>query len=189
MENLSVSTDYTRYHDKCTLHSYGDLRTLSLTGQSLWILSPSTAAVVLALPFYIRCCSKSPLCSVLPQSSRLTTPAPGWEEPRATSYFAIRTSTPSPVFILTHIKISLSWECACTTTCVAGVLISVRMSSLFIVCHISSPGVRIAKRCCRDNTTGRSVHICGDAQQGFKQGIYGPGREMSCGKDLYYVVS
>jgi hypothetical protein len=50
-------------------------------------------------------------------------------------------------------------------------------------------GVRTAKRCCRDNTAGRSVHICGYAQQGLKQGIHSPGREMSSGKDLYYVVS
>jgi hypothetical protein len=189
MENLSVSTDYTRYHDKCTLRPYGDIRTLSLTGQSLWIPLPSTAAVVLALPFYTRCCSMSPIFLALPQFSCLTTLASGWEGPRATSYSAIRTSIPSPVFILTHIKISLSLECGCTTTYVVGVLTFIRMSSLFIVRHINSPGVRTAKRRCRDNTAGRSVHICGDAQQGFKQGSYSPGRKMSSGKDLYYVVS
>lgn len=163
MENLSVSTDYTRYHDKCTLHPYGDIRALSLTGQSLWILSLSTAAVVVALPFYTRCCSEPPLCLVLPQFPCLTTPASGWEEPRVTSYSAIQTSILFRVFILTHIKISLSLGCACTTTCVAGVLIFIRISSLFIVCHINAPGVRTAKCCRRDNTAGRSVHICGNA--------------------------
>src|SRR6266702_796352 len=71
MENLSVSTDYTRYHDKCTLHPYSDIRALILTGQSSWILLPSTAAVALALPSYTRCCSTSPICPALrPYNSR-----------------------------------------------------------------------------------------------------------------------
>lgn len=179
MEDLSISTDYTRYHDKCMLHQYGDIRALSRTGQSLWILSPSTTAVALASPFYTRCCSSSLIYPALPKSSSLITPTPGWEEPSATSYSAIRTSTPSPVFTLTRIKISWLLGCACTIIYAVGVLTFTRTSSSFIVCSRNAPGVRSVKRCCRNNTAGRPVHICGDAQQGLKQGIYSSRREMS----------
>ena len=58
MDDLSVSTDYTRYHDKCKSYPYVVECAFNWrVDQSLWILLPLTADVVPVLPSYTRCCS------------------------------------------------------------------------------------------------------------------------------------
>ncbi|KAH9994814.1 hypothetical protein BJV77DRAFT_943265, partial [Russula vinacea] len=83
MDNLSVSTDYTRYHDKCKSCLYVVERAINWRlDQSLWILLPLIEGAVLvllltqdvAVGFTLRNSTRSPL---------ITTVIPGWEEPRA----------------------------------------------------------------------------------------------------------
>ena len=58
MDDLSVSTDYTRYHDKCKSCLHVVERAINWSvNQSLWIPLPLTADAVPVLPSYTRCCS------------------------------------------------------------------------------------------------------------------------------------
>ena len=58
MNDLSVSTDYTRYHDTCRSSPHIVKRAVNwIVKQSSWILSPLTVGAVLALPSYTRCYS------------------------------------------------------------------------------------------------------------------------------------
>jgi hypothetical protein len=58
MNDLSVSTDYTRYHDTCESYPYVVERAVnSVVEQSSWILLPLTVGAVLVLASYTRCCS------------------------------------------------------------------------------------------------------------------------------------
>ena len=59
MNDLSVSTDYTRYHDTCKSRPYVVERAVNwIVEQSLWILLPLTMGAAPALPSYTRCCSE-----------------------------------------------------------------------------------------------------------------------------------
>jgi hypothetical protein len=58
MNDLSVSTDYTRYHDTCKSRPYVVERAVNwVVEQSSWILLPLTVGAVLVLASYTRCCS------------------------------------------------------------------------------------------------------------------------------------
>ena len=58
MDDLSVSTDFTRYHDKCKSSLQVVERAINWrVNQSLWILLLLTADAVPVLPSYTRCCS------------------------------------------------------------------------------------------------------------------------------------
>jgi hypothetical protein len=41
----------------------------------------------------------------------------------------------------------------------------------------------------RDDTAGGSVYVCGDAQQGIEQGVYGSGGKMRSREGVYHMVS
>ena len=76
MDDLSMSTDYTRYHDKCkSCHHVVGCTINWRVDQSLWILLPLTADAVPVLPSYTRCCSafhnNQPRSLLIPSLPRL----------------------------------------------------------------------------------------------------------------------